>query len=241
MLPVLTQSNHAPFFTFIKKISSKTHVLLISVSLTVALILLHWILNSVAIVFSTFVGAMLAYFVMYNHTLLSNRSKAQESLLQIAYVVDLIAVNNAKLTAFLETHTKNHQAPWEKIPLFMQCLDIPSFELEYLLRLKKQDTYKLPLLTNLLRLKNEYKSVSTLLSTINHRTHVAFERTHVWETKIKTLKGLRARDDVSRALLKEKIGKNLYEELTYLAAELHCLNTRITHLCDVVKGVIETH
>jgi hypothetical protein len=66
---------------------------------------------------------------------------------------------------------------------------------------------------------------------------LSLERVHLWETKIKTLKGLRERDNANATQIKEQIGMKLFQELTRLSKQVHCSNQIITTLCrDILKN-----
>jgi hypothetical protein len=195
-----------------KKVLMNNNVLIIT---TLLFILYTFLMQAFSALLATFLGALCAFFFIKFQIKKEEQLKNTHSLCQLKYILGLSIKCNENFTLHRQTVNDKHSHPWEHLINFYEFNTLPSIDFKNLSFLQNHDEGNI-FFEELIQWDTQLNSVGKALCDLQKLHHMYLEKLNLWESRIKTMKGIKEMQKTELKLVREKIGASLINELLFL-------------------------
>lgn len=187
---------------------------------------------------ATFLGGLFSYYFIQFKIKAQHKAEHTLFLSKLTYFIQKSIQCNETFYTHRISQTNNPIAPWESLLNFYDFHFLPTLNIENHIFLLKRDT-DYQLLEAIINFRTQVMTLSKAVDELQNYHCVYLDKMNIWESKIKTQKGLREMHNIDLKGLKERIGENLLNRLSFLTniilENTSSLNEKGTKLINLVR------
>lgn len=185
------------------------------------------IFQTFTIILATLTGSLASFYFIRLKSKAQEKAANTTSLLQLRYLITLYSKCNDKF-AIHKNVLKTPIFPWENLINFYDFQTLPSINLESLSFLQEKEGNN-NFFETILAFNSCLITFCKALSDLQFYNGIYLEKINIWESKIKTIKGVREMQSTDLKILKQKIGDNLTNQLIFLTDLIHETSSMLTN------------
>lgn len=208
---VLTKLNQISILTNNNTLLNKGA--LTGIFLVICFILYQFLFQTFSILIPTLIVGLSAFYFFQFKIKAQDKVRHMNLLLTTKHIVSLFLNSNEKFSAHRDNTNENKLLPWESLIDFYEFHSLPTINLENLSFLIQADK---ALFEQIMTLHSHVTTLCISLTQLQNTHHLYLEKINIWESKIRTMKGLREMQNSDLKIVKEKVGTSLLNYLMSL-------------------------